>query len=89
MPADSADQVYYDDCMWNAHEFLLPEHLYSEVVKEHENVAIPCWSVGRLIEIYAICTGISLFELPIDDNLIETIVDVIEWNKLNFSKLEE
>ena len=81
--------------MWNAHEFLSPEHPYSEVVKGHENISIPCWSVGRLIEIYLICAcnALQLVELTDDDiPLIDEMVNKIEEDTaryLDFSKLEE
>ena len=50
---------------------------------------IPIWTSGRLIEIYATCTDCSLFELPLEDSLIGTLIDGIEWNRLDFSKLED
>lgn len=57
VPADSSDCVYYGKGLspstllgYNGNQFL-----YSEI-KESEDY-IPCWSVGRLIEIYHICVG--------------------------------
>ena len=99
VPADSADQVYYEDIMWGAHEFLSPEHPYSETVKGHENIATPCWSVGRLIEIICNCHIITnqLVENWIccdkNTNLIELLIIDIEIytdvQHIDFSKLED
>ena len=56
------------------------------------NTRIPCWSVGRLIEIWQLCIG-SDYIIYNDDNLTETLIDniagAIENNYMNFSKLEE
>lgn len=90
VPADSADMKY-----WEGHRIteddipllLVPGVPYSKSNMEFNN--LPCWSVGRLIEIYATCTDCSLFELPLEDSLIDTLIDGIEWNRLDFSKLEE
>ena len=55
---------------------------------------IPCWSVGRLIEIYTIARDADFVEFDVYANnpcilneLLKRIEDNI--NKLNFSKLEE
>ena len=56
---------------------------------------IPCWSVGRLIEIYRqFVFSVELFgTLVLNDNIIEAIISSMEVlvNKCNidFSKLEE
>lgn len=90
VPADSADQLYYEDCMWSAHEFLSPKHLYSEVVKGHENIAIPCWSVGRLMEIFLLCSPYSSIEINKSDKVEQMIASIeLEHKLLDFSKLEE
>ena len=50
---------------------------------------LPCWSVGRLIEIYGILRGVTcIFSLNTTD-IIDDIIDCFERNKLEFSKLEE
>lgn len=54
---------------------------------EHE---LPCWSVGRLIEIYFICSFQS--EILIDyttEDLVDYLVSLFESVAMDFSKLEE
>jgi hypothetical protein len=51
---------------------------------------IPCWSVGRLIKIYFICSYQS--EILIDytmEDLVDYLVSLFESVAMNFSKLEE
>lgn len=98
VPADSADQVYYKDAMWSAHEFLSPKHPYSEVVKGHENISIPCWSVGRMMEIIGKTAtfhphGFLCFMHDEADELVEHMMrafeDLIKKDRLDFSLLNE
>ena len=100
VPVDSADQVYYEDIMWGAHEFLSPEHPYSEVVKEHENISLPCWSVGRLMEIYDTCfispksrsywcAHTRLIGVQYVDYILDCYKNALADNLLDFSKLDE
>lgn len=53
---------------------------------------IPCWSVGRLIEILNICCSYRHY-LPVDYCTVKYIVSIIkneiEMNRIDFSKLEE
>ena len=58
--------------------------------------AFPCWSVGRLIEIMNICSIhniVSIYRTDRDvtqiDIIIETIINRINGNSIDFSKLEE
>ena len=63
------------------------------------NSRIPCWSAGRLIEIFAKCkmysyedrtTPLQLYADEINGGLVEFLVDIIyNYNDLDFSKLEE
>lgn len=90
VPADSADMYY-------KHTMLAPYTLnngvlFSAYLKVED--IVPCWSVGRLIEIYELCYG-EVFERDpfypvIDDILLQinyAIIDTTEqWD---FSKLEE
>ena len=63
---------------------------------------IPCWSVGRLIEIYLTCAleyhpyddfyteTPSLHLMAFDkDRLIEEVIEIMSEDKMDFSKLEE
>ena len=61
-------------------------------VDELRKTDIPCWSVGRLIEIIALCLPaeivISTDEYPyVLDNLMQVIEDCID--EFDFSKLEK
>ena len=56
----------------------------------------PCWTVGRLIEIMNICSMhdiVSIYRTDRDvtqiDIIIETIINRINGNSIDFSKLEE
>jgi hypothetical protein len=56
----------------------------------------PCWSVGRLIEIMNICSMhdiVSIYRTDRDvtqiDIILETIINRINGNSIDFSKLEE
>ena len=94
VPANSAD-CYYD---------LMAEEDTPYWRHEKENVNLfsfsfikPCWSVGRLIEIYEACTDNNCvwFDYKSDSmNLIERIIhDIISAkesiNGIDFSKLEK
>lgn len=96
VPADSADCIYYDKGLspstligYKGNQFL-----YSEM-KESEDY-IPCWSVGRLMEIFHICIpntsiyGWSYHE-DVDGSYIDYIIQeyVDAYGELDFSKLEE
>ena len=50
---------------------------------------LPCWSVGRLIEIIKICkVGITIWAtLTLYDDIIAWCID--QMNRLDFSKLED
>lgn len=58
---------------------------------------LPCWSVGRLIEILGICAGMECVDFETlartegmwSEKLIRIIEDLAKYNKLDFSKLEE
>ncbi len=96
VPADSADQVYFDDVMWGVHDFIHNTTTYSEVVSGgYENISLPCWSVGRLVEILQILDASPDFvfhrpDVEKDGGYAGYLVRVIDdWSGLlNFSKLE-
>lgn len=84
VPADSAN-FYYDDenevQIVRDPEFELQSKGY-----------FPCWSVGRLIEIYSIITGRKEFTLRTVDTLTNEVIYMlnvaIKHEELDFSKLE-
>ena len=100
VPADSADCIYVKHVMNSDYDLeILKERSYSEEVSEFEGFYdyIPCWSVGRLIEIITICREeiyTRLLFSRVDDhtnieNLIHYISTEIENGHIEFSKLEE
>ena len=104
VPADSADCVlenldtaennfqseYYT--RWIIEKRHVKEDIFCE---RNEGIFLPCWSVGRLIEIYDIC---RYYDGDYDnvygkETYIETFISAIEEaildDMLDFSKLEE
>ena len=85
VPADSAD------CYYNDHDILfIAEGVISKFPMTYAYT--PCWSVGRLMEIYGICMGVEGF-FYCRGNFINEAIRRIEYsvkkNLLDFSRLEE
>ena len=93
VPADSAE-CYYDS--WGQIQWRQLRDLDHDFFQKYISY-IPCWSVGRLIEIMKICNHPDdvdevFCELAYSKkNLVELIVRLMEENKeiTDFSKLEE
>ena len=96
IPAWTADCYYYD--MFDKHTKVS----YIDANKDYkwnlesEYAPKPCWSVGRLIEIYRLCDIIGsqwIIKGGYSEPLIECIITNIEYQikneELDFSKLEE
>lgn len=92
VPADSAD-CYYT----NQHSFIW---IKSDVDKIDWNASVgsknfflPCWSVGRLIEIRDICAKYYITHADFKGNYIENIImsfyAIHATNGFDFSKLED
>ena len=67
---------------------------YSEISISNQEYCLPCWSVGRLIEIYCLATGIEYIKIGTSEiSLIELMIKMIEIavkvKTFDFSKLEE
>lgn len=103
VPADSADMYY---CRMKHEDFELPKVIwesYSKSSATHPYVFIylPCWSVGRLMEIFDKCFDEGLKHdrwethkaLYKSQSYIDYIMYVFEHNcacgNMDFSKLEE
>ena len=105
-PIDSADCYYdtydieYSNCL---RPYFLDERTYTNYFKYLScigtNVHCPCWTVGRLIEIWDICVNL-MPDMDLDLNnkstsctYIELIIGSFELAKddglIDFSKLEE
>ena len=71
--------------------------LHGEKFSDYKNRSIlfdvqPCWSVGRLIEIYCILNNIDDYlKVPLDwyHNLTDVFFDLLKLGKNDFSKLED
>lgn len=97
VPVDSADCVY--DCALIGGEKyyslgILEDELFSAYKRIWEDSCtdiIPCWSVGRLIEIYRILANCGCC-IQYNDDIIETLIWDIKagmFDEDDFSKLEE
>ena len=89
VPADSAD------CYWN--DFIQKPYVLSNLYSKGTflNPKAPCWSVGRLNEIFKICSDnhIEIYDLDLEGTQIERAMQAFEnyakYNWLDFSKMEE
>ena len=90
IPADSAD-CYYD--IFSSRPIVkMPIDCFSDKVINEDY--LPCWSVGRLIEIFEICTGLVWQNEAIEgytkiDMLLEDFEDIENKYYFDFSKLED
>lgn len=101
VPADSADMLW--DGSIDANEGRIFEDFpiysdkpfsYYQLLYRQEDVVhiLPCWSVGRLIEIFLLCTPykeISLHNENLVEQMVESIFMVHKDGLIDFSKLEE
>ena len=102
VPADSADLFYHslNKIIQRLGKFDLcivgntTISSLKETADEEGLIVIPCWSVGRLIEIYELC--FVMFDdynyspyTTLVERVIEYIEDAIKDNRLDFSKFEE
>lgn len=95
LPANSADMYYQKTKQEDDYELFVGESI---AIKENlfsyrYGYSIPCWSVGRLMEIYEIVGENAGQCLSTDKNKsrVERLVQLYEENvtMLNFSKMEE
>ena len=91
VPADSADCVLVRNLYFpiGEYEIKVLNGKYSRFIEMHDTWEIlPCWSVGRLLEIEKICTKIPMM---IEYGSIDKVVKYLEIriNDYDFSKLEE
>jgi len=93
VPADSADCYltrFGIDEDWEV--MVLNNNIkYSELEISNQDYCLPCWSVGRLIEIY---DSFGLFTTPqYCENYVEELVrefeSLVKNNGFDFSKLED
>ena len=92
LPADSGDCYYSDEYDEQVHSrigYSLRNDFF-----DFDKDAIPCWSVGRLIEILSKCMPSEIYtpKFRCDTNLMKEVLDAIELELkygLDFSKLED
>lgn len=103
VPADSAD-FYYDKDEVEIDEIIHPYILpFNRKFSNYNDMFyLPCWSVGRLIEIYLTCAlechpyddfyteTQSLHFIASDkDRLIDEIIEIMFDDTMDFTKLED
>lgn len=99
LPADSADMYYSKmstETFWSLYTIGSGATYTSISTPPYDFMFVPCWSVGRLMEIYHIC-WVSKLSWSCDfmesDNMIDDLIQSIELfyshNMLDFSKVEE
>jgi hypothetical protein len=99
LPVDSADCLC--SCKCNDYVYVLYKKPFSEIQSQIKDV-IPCWSVGRLIEIWLHCNKFSInstsepitiglidFSNNFIDDFIHLIKKAVSSKHIDFSKLEE
>ena len=90
VPADSAD-LYFDKDEAYIDERIQPYFIpLNRTFRNYDDrFYIPCWSLGRLFEIYNICFNHPRFGRY--ENMIHTMVDAFVFLQgfLDFSKLEK
>jgi hypothetical protein len=94
VPADSAD-CYHNQIAEKPYLLTMP-YSYSNW-SDKRNPPLPCWSVGRLFEIIGICAGMEYIDFEFiawtqgewSEKLISIIKDLVKYDKIDFSKLEE
>jgi hypothetical protein len=89
VPADSAD-CYYVTSVGKKPNIIHSEFHFDVKCKTTPK---PCWSVGRLIELYMKAKGLDFmyFRIMSDADMIDSIVRMFveNQNEMDFSKLEE
>ena len=99
VPANSAD-MYWDNYCFTSNEYKSPivrnkhSYRYKDYFKMNKEIYTPCFSVGRLIEIFFICSTIAYrYEFIAEEIPINAIVSgielAIEENDFDFSKLDD
>lgn len=94
IPIESADIIYYHTPDSWHDPYFITEKRQIEHLKSGKG--LPCWSVGRLIEVYLLCaeeptnfvTNVIFFKGNNMSN-IEVLIDSIKTTSMDFSKLEK
>ena len=98
VPADSADcYIRLDFNVTESPDIIRYYATFSEIKKRNEIIDknfIPCWSVGRLMEIITMCCSWHEGRFVYKENiccesLVKKIEEIIQYQEMDFSKLEE
>jgi len=100
LPADSADMYYSKmstETFWSLYTIGSGATYTSISTPPYDFMFVPCWSVGRLIEICNTCAGIEHIDFNTiawlqagwSESLVRVIRDLVKYNLMDFSKLEE
>ncbi len=101
VPEDSANYCYECSLIGGEKYYareLLDDTTFSKYKRAYDSPCvdiIPCWSVGRLNEIFKICSDIhiEIYDLDLEGTQIERAIQAFEvyakYNWLDFSKLED
>ena len=95
VPADSADCALLLNKNANKYEYIVINN--QDDYNFMDDNTLPCWSVGRLMEILGICAGMECVDFEtlawtegiLSEKLIILTEDLAKYDKLDFSKLEE
>ena len=95
MPKNSAD-CYYElgherSFIWNRNVGSeLSEDFFDKTYRGGLPICIPCWSAGRLIEIFCLMTGRESCRIAYKRNMIDSLIFAIEDNiSMGFENLYE
>ena len=101
IPADSADCFFYLNTNYSDKPHILYKKLsetqadYDSPVSSIIAILYPCWSVGRLIEIWLLCNN-AQFSVPLTfcidrqtKNIISLLIKMLEKQKNDGAKFSE
>ena len=107
VPADSADCIWSSDDNFTSGLYDLSIIPYNKIFSNDRRLdkngevanlqKLPCWSVGRIIEIIGICAGIKYIhfenleftQAECLEKLIRIINEFVKYNKIDLSTLEK
>ena len=107
MPEDSADCYYshyiktyahslYTEILWHRPRFITEDNkpVWNAILMDGTQTYLPCWSVGRLIEIYELCYAQEFIRnvgAYLMEDVLSTIYDAVNdtTEQWDFSKLEK
>ena len=97
LPAESANYVYTRYAQDEEFKRRIVEDIVGDDWQKNTDFYLPCWSVGRLIEIYNTCYTQKMYNFKVFDFgyttplrvVLDKVVDACSYGHLDFSKLED